>query len=298
VNESSHYAGKDLRGMIFLEEAEILEQTAYAGGQFVLRLRAPKAAEHARPGSFAHIGCDPSVRLRRPLSIMRADPRGGWIELLYKIVGDGLGKLSGRRPGERISVLAPIGNGFTLDPARPRVIGLGGGVGIPPIVFAADRLRADPAFAPPLMLMGSELPFPFEIVSAGSALPDLHPLATHSIALLEDWSVPSRLASNAGLPGAFPGHVTSLARVALEALSSAELAETQLIACGPELMLRAAATLAAEFGLPCEMAVEEYMACGVGGCAGCTVLVHTSAGPAMKRVCVDGPVFEAREIYP
>jgi dihydroorotate dehydrogenase electron transfer subunit len=92
--------------------------------------------------------------------------------------------------------------------------------------------------------------------------------------------------------------VTSLARVALEALSSAEIAETQLIACGPELMLRAAATLAAEFGLPCEIAVEEYMACGVGGCAGCTVLVHTPAGPAMKRVCVDGPVFEAREIYP
>ncbi|HEX5419053.1 MAG TPA: dihydroorotate dehydrogenase electron transfer subunit [Gammaproteobacteria bacterium] len=298
MSEEAHYAGKDRRGTIFLEDGEILEQIVYPGGQFVLRVSAPKTAEAARPGSFAHVGCDPSVRLRRPLSIMRADPREGWIELLYKIVGEGLGKLAGRSPGERISVLAPIGNGFTLDPARPRVIGLGGGVGIPPIVFAADRLRADPAFRPPLMLMGSELPFPFEIVSASAALSGLHPLATHSIALLEGWNVPSRLASNAGLPGAFPGHVTSLARLALEALAPAELAETQLIACGPELMLRAAAKLAAEFGLPCEIAVEEYMACGVGGCAGCTVLVHTPAGPAMKRVCVDGPVFEAREIYP
>jgi dihydroorotate dehydrogenase electron transfer subunit len=63
-------------------------------------------------------------------------------------------------------------------------------------------------------------------------------------------------------------------------------------------MLRATAALARRFAVPCQLAVEEFMACGVGGCAGCTVLLHTATGPAMKRVCVDGPVFDAREVYP
>jgi dihydroorotate dehydrogenase electron transfer subunit len=63
-------------------------------------------------------------------------------------------------------------------------------------------------------------------------------------------------------------------------------------------MLAASAALAQEFGLPCQVALEEYMACAVGGCAGCTVLVRTAEGPAMKRVCVDGPVFDAATVYP
>jgi len=63
------------------------------------------------------------------------------------------------------------------------------------------------------------------------------------------------------------------------------------------VMLEVTAELAREFDLPCQIAVEEYMACGVGGCAGCTLLVQTPDGPAMKRVCVDGPVFEAREVF-
>jgi dihydroorotate dehydrogenase electron transfer subunit len=62
-------------------------------------------------------------------------------------------------------------------------------------------------------------------------------------------------------------------------------------------MLAAAAKLAVEFDLPCEIAVEEFMACGVGGCAGCTIEIKTPAGPAMKRVCVDGPVFNSRAVY-
>jgi dihydroorotate dehydrogenase electron transfer subunit len=63
-------------------------------------------------------------------------------------------------------------------------------------------------------------------------------------------------------------------------------------------MLRAVSLLAREYGLPCQVSVEEYMACGVGGCAGCTVRVETKNGPAMKRVCVDGPVFEASSVFP
>ena len=80
-------------------------------------------------------------------------------------------------------------------------------------------------------------------------------------------------------------------------MTDRERGETQVFACGPTPMLKAVAKLAREFDLPCQVALEEYMACGIGGCAGCTVLLQTPDGPAMKRVCVDGPVFDARQVY-
>src|SRR5688572_25938463 len=106
---------KPKRATVALEDAEIIDQQAFAGQQFILRVNAPKAARRAVPGSFAHIGCDPSVPLRRPLSIMRASASEGWLEFLYKPKGNGLAKLSKRQAGEVLSVLAPIGRGFAPD---------------------------------------------------------------------------------------------------------------------------------------------------------------------------------------
>jgi dihydroorotate dehydrogenase electron transfer subunit len=285
------------RGSVFLEDARILAQRAWPGEQFVLRVQAPRAARKAQPGMFAHIACDTSVPMRRPLSIMRAAPAEGWLEFLYKPKGHGLEMLGLRQPGEVVSVLAPIGHGFTVDPKRPRLLALGGGVGIPPMIFLAEQVRADRRLRP-LVLMGSEVPFPFEIVESKLPVGGVGKAATHAVALLEQWGVPSRLASNAGLPNAHRGYITDLARDALNAMTEAERAETQVFACGPTPMLKAVAKLAREFDLPCQVALEEYMACGIGGCAGCTVLLQTPDGPAMKRVCVDGPVFDARQVYP
>jgi dihydroorotate dehydrogenase electron transfer subunit len=195
-----------------------------------------------------------------------------------------------------LSVLAPIGHGFSVDAARPRLLALGGGVGIPPMIFLAEHVLATRRLRP-LVLMGSEVPFPFELVESRLEVPGASKAATHAVALLEQWGVPSRLASNAGLTGAHRGYITDLARAALQALTDAQRAETQVFACGPTPMLKAAASLARDFDLPCQVALEEYMACGIGGCAGCTVLLQTPDGPAMKRVCVDGPVFDARQVY-
>ena len=128
------------------------------------------------------------------------------------------------------------------------------------------------------------------------AVPGVGRPATHAVALLEQWGVPSRLASNAGLAGAHRGYITDLARDTLNALTATERAEVQIFACGPTPMLKAVAKFARDFDLPCQVALEEYMACGIGGCAGCTVLLQTPDGPAMKRVCVDGPVFDARQV--
>jgi dihydroorotate dehydrogenase electron transfer subunit len=288
---------KTKRATVALETAEILDQRAFPGHQFIVRVHAPKAARLAKPGTFAHITCDPAVPLRRPLSIMRASASDGWLEFLYKPKGHGLEKLSTRRAGEMLSVLAPIGCGFEASLDRPRLLALGGGVGIPPMIFLADELR-DRREYELCVLMGSEVPFPFELVPSRLEVAGVAAEATHAVALLERWGVPSRLASNAGLPGCHRGHVTELARVWIQALSGKARAEVQLFGCGPTPMLAATAKLAREFDIPCQLALEEFMACGIGGCAGCNVLVHTPSGPAMKRVCVDGPVFDSREIYP
>ena len=286
------------RGTIFLEQARVLSQLAYDGEQFVLRLAAPKCAAHAEPGSFAHITCDASIPMRRPLSIMRAQAREGWIELLYKVVGAGLNALAARQAGDEVSVLGPIGRPFAPHRERPRTLLLGGGVGIPPMVFLAERLAAqDGAAWKPLVLMGSEVPFPFRTRPSKIILPGMPAGTLACMPLLEEWGVPSRLASCSDFAGCFAGFVTELADAWLASLGRAELAEVEIFSCGPTPMLEASAALARRYGVPCQVSLEEFMACAVGGCAGCTVQVRTPEGPAMKRVCVDGPVFDAYTVF-
>ena len=284
------------RGTIFLEEARIVSQLAYDAEQFVIRLGAPRCAAHAQPGSFAHLTCDVTIPMRRPLSIMRADAKAGWIEILYKVVGAGLHALAAKKAGDPISVLGPIGNPFLVHRQRPRALLIGGGVGIPPMVFLAERLKEDRAYKP-LVLMGSEVPFPFRTRPSATVVAGMPAGTLACMPLLEEWGVPSRLASRADFAGCYSGFVTELAAEWLASLGPQELAEVEIFACGPTLMLKATAQLARQYGVPCQVSLEEFMACAVGGCAGCTVEVRTPQGSAMKRVCVDGPVFDAYTVF-
>ena len=277
------------RGTIFLEEAEVLENDHRAAGQHIVRMRSPAVAARAAPGSFVHLRCGPSLAMRRPMSVLRTAPAEGWFEFLFKEVGAGTGLLARCERGDRLSVLGPIGRGFSPSPERPRRLLLGGGVGIPPVLFLAERLAA----SRPVVLMGSEVPFPFDV--RATAIPEAGLPAGAALACLEDMGVASRTASRAGLPGCFDGLVTDLARGWLKVRPSR--GQVEVFACGPEPMLRAVAELGREFGVPSQLALEEHMACATGGCAGCTVLVRTPAGPAMKRVCVDGPVFDGASVF-
>jgi dihydroorotate dehydrogenase electron transfer subunit len=286
---------KPHRNTLFVEAAEVLQQDNYPGDQYVLRLQAPRCAGHARAGSFAHLQCDPSIPMRRPLSIMRTDASAGWVEFLYKDVGTGTHALAARKPGEIISMIGPIGMPFVPDRKKPRTLLLGGGVGIPPMIFLADTLRADTLWKP-VVLMGSEVPFPFTARPSRFLLPGMPDAVIGAMPLLEDWNIPSRLASMQGYPGCYQGYITDLARHWLDTLDETERAEVSVFACGPHPMLAATAALAREYDLPCQVSLEEYMACAVGGCAGCTVEIRTASGPAMKRVCVDGPVFDAQTV--
>ena len=139
-------------------------------------------------------------------------------------------------------------------------------------------------------------PFPFPLLQSKLDTPWLDDDVSATMPLLESWGITCRLATLAGFDGCFNGYVTDLADRFLSGLDESALAEVEVFACGPTPMLKAVADLAARYDLPCQVSLEEYMACAVGGCAGCAVRIRTPDGDAMKRVCVDGPVFDASTV--
>jgi dihydroorotate dehydrogenase electron transfer subunit len=281
------------RDTILVEEAEILSHEAFDGDQYVMRVHAPGCAARALPGQFAHLTVDPQRPMRRPISIMRTSATEGWVDFLYKALGEGTHLLAQRRPGEHISVLGPIGLPFEIKQKRPLLIG--GGVGMPPMIFIAESLRN--THKQPFVVLGSEVPFPFTPRPSQFMLKGIPDGVIGAMPLLEDWGVPSRLASLQGYAGCHRGYVTDLSRHWLDGLSDEERAEVGVYACGPHPMLEAVVNLARDYGLPVQVSLEEFMACAVGGCAGCVIEVTTPEGPAMKRVCVDGPVFDGYQVF-
>jgi dihydroorotate dehydrogenase electron transfer subunit len=283
------------RNSIFNEQCEIISHSHLPGDQHILRLQAPECAATARAGQFAHIQVDTLRPLRRPISIMRSSAAAGWVDFLYKAVGEGTHLLSQRQPGEQLDILAPIGRPFSLPEGRSLLIG--GGVGMPPMIALSEALRQQ-GLPAPLVILGSEVPFPFDPRPSQLVVEGMPAGVIASMPLLDDWGIPCRLASLQGYAGCYQGYVTDLARHWLNALDDNIKATLTLYSCGPHPMLKAVADLAAEFSLACQVSLEEFMACGVGGCAGCTLPIQTDNGVAMKRVCVDGPVFHAHEVFP
>lgn len=288
---------KPHRDTLFVENAEVIGVRSYPREQYIVRLAARECAARATAGSFVHIRCNDAVPMRRPLSIMRADAAQGWVEVLFKVVGGGLRTLARCKPGDTLSMLGPVGQGFRPSDRHRRPLLIGGGVGIPPMIFLAETLHNDAGEWLPLVLMGSELPFPFDAAPSDIPCEWLDSAVNRAMPLLDSWGIPSRLASLSGFDGCFPGYVTEVAERWLATLGDDDLAAVEVFSCGPTAMLEAVAELARRYELPCQVSLEEYMACAVGGCAGCTVLVQEPAGPAMRRVCVDGPVFDAAQVF-
>ncbi|MDI3281314.1 MAG: dihydroorotate dehydrogenase electron transfer subunit [Bacillota bacterium] len=260
-----------------------------------LTLAAPELARRAEPGQFLLVrtalasSLDPL--LRRPFSVCDADPERGEVRIHFQVVGRGTAFLAERRPGERLDVLGPLGRGFSLPRwLRPgeEVLLVGGGAGAAPLPLLALRARA--AGLRPVAFLGAAtlqaLPLAEVLRAAGA---EVH-LAT--------------LDGSAGRRGTVVE--------ALEAWLAGRAPATGprlLSACGPRGMLLAVARLARRFNLPCQVSLEERMACGLGACLGChcgqqLAELRAAAGweekPAPEpagvgpRVCADGPVFWLR----
>ena len=284
---------KTHRDTISVNDCQVLAHYQFEADQYIITLESKEIADSTLPGQFVHLSVSGMLAMRRPISVMSVDADNGTFDLLYKIVGEGTKQLADRRIGDVLSVIGPIGNGFELTDRKIPLL-IGGGVGMPPMIAIAQKIK-DNAYYNPYVILGSEVPFPFE--ASQSSLSGFNSSKFYSMPLLEEWRVPCGLASLQDYGGVYKGYVTDLAREYLDSLSSSDLKEVEVFTCGPNPMLEAVSKLSNEYNLPCQASLEEFMACAVGGCAGCVVEVATENGPAMKRVCVDGPVFDAKTVF-
>ena len=284
---------------IFSEHARVLAHQTLPASQYLLRLHTPECAKTVRPGNFIHLSCHhEKYSLKRPFSVLRSSKDEGWIEVLYKIVGSGTYELSKIKIDDTLHCMGPIGNSFALSESTKRPLLLGGGVGIPPILFFAEQLKKHHSMTP-MVMMGSEIPFPFKVQPSKILIDAIPSNTIAAMTLLEDLQIPSRLTSKQNYAGCFDGYIHELAKIWLDNLSDNERSEIEIFACGPTAMLKAVATVSQQLSIPCQLSLEEHMACAVGGCAGCTVETTNELGQQqMKRVCVDGPIFSANSVFP
>jgi len=258
------------------EQAEVRAHERRGLDWFDLRLHAPQIAARALPGQFAQLqvrpvgpagaGLDPL--LRRPLSFCTLDPGRGEISVIYRVVGRGTALLAEAAPGQRLSLLGPLGSSFPdprRAPARPLLL-VGGGLGIPPLACAAAWALA--AGRPTRALLGARtagyLAGAAEVAAAGAAV----------TAVTEDGSAGRR------------GLVTA-------ELAEVLTAEADVWACGPAPMLSAVQALCRQHGAGCWLCVERPMACGFGVCIGCAVA--RADGTGYLKACTDGPVLRGDE---
>jgi dihydroorotate dehydrogenase electron transfer subunit len=226
-----------------------------------------KRSVPGKPGQFVMVrgdwGTDPI--LPRAFSLVEVGEKGA---ILVREVGKGTRRLVEMRPGDEIGVLGPGGRGFSSPLAGRRPVLVAGGVGVAPLVFLAEQFASEGVR--PIFIYGARSAQDLPLRSRVEQVGDLY-------VTTEDGSF--------GEQGMVTGPLQRI-------LGEAE--QVQLFSCGPEPMLKAVALLAKKADVPCEIALESPMACGMGTCKGCAV---PGADGAFRYVCCDGPVFDSAEIY-
>ena len=215
------------------------------------------------PDQFVHVKCGHSRLLRRPISI--CDWEENLLRIVFEVRGEGTEWLSRRKAGDRLDVLGPLGRGFRMD-REGRYLLVGGGIGVPPMLGCAKW-------------------------TAGRSTAVLGFRSADRAMLSEDFQKSCKeifLCSDDGSIGRH-GFVDAQVRDILEK----DKDFTEVLACGPKPMQKNVAAVAAGFGVPCQVSMEERMACGVGACLGCAIQM---ADGTMQHVCKDGPVFDAGEV--
>lgn len=260
--------------------APVLSIENVAPHHFLLSLQAPSIASNAQAGQFVHIlprmGLESDPFLRRAFSIMATE--GDRIEVLFRVEGRGTSQIAKANPGDSLDILGPLGKPFDLAPFHvkqnaPVPILVGGGVGVPPMVFLAKTFLEMGVM--PKILVGAR--------SAPDVLGDSH----FSVLGLN-----MNVATDDGSRGR-AGRVTGLLEEALQADKDAVV-----YACGPLPMLRAVAQVAARFEVTCQVSMEENMPCGIGVCNGCVVAMRETATDyeRYRRICIEGPAVWSSEI--
>lgn len=260
--------------MIYQEKCAVLENVKIAPDYYRLTVSSKNIHRDAKPGQFVQIQiCNSSVEagrdlplLRRPFSIHKINNDG--FTIIYHIVGKGTKILSGTQKGAELDIIGPLGNGFDIDKNKTAIL-IAGGCGSAPLYCLEEELKKKGITSH--FFMGATTK---DLLLCGQ---DFAKIGTKLYISTDDGSCGEKCT------------VSALYSSYIEALDPGKCV---IYTCGPKAMMKAVSEIAAEKGVPCQVSLEEYMACGIGACLGC--VVETVSGN--RRVCKDGPVFDAKEI--
>ena len=258
----------------FQEIATVVKQQELVEGIYDLTLQTKDIAAAAKAGQFVSVySNDPSKLLPRPISLCGIDKEKGQIRLVYRVTGEGTGteEFSKLKEGDSVKILGPLGNGFTVEEGKTAFL-IGGGTGVPPMLQLAKDINASGDVPKMQIIMGYR---------------------DENTFLLDEFKeqAESFVSSDNGAVGS-KGTV-------VDAIKANNLKADVIYACGPTPMLRALRDYADENGMTCYISMEERMACGIGACLACVCKTkekdhHSNVNN--KRICKEGPVFNAKEV--
>lgn len=253
---------------IFQIDCKVLENAKISANAFKMVINSAEISNAAKCGQFVSILVDGKT-LRRPISICDVDRENATITLVYEIKGDGTKWLSSRKIGVEINLLGPVGNGFNLPAGAKKVAAIGGGIGSPPLLFALKDFAKHGAICDAYL---------------GFRNKDFIILQDDFEGICQNVTITTDDGSN--------GNKNFATNPLMARINEYDL----LIACGPAPMLKTVQKIAIENDILAQISLEERMACAVGICVVCACEVRNGAEKSYKRVCKDGPVFNANEV--
>ncbi|OGP95529.1 MAG: hypothetical protein A2157_09700 [Deltaproteobacteria bacterium RBG_16_47_11] len=267
--------------------AEILSNKKLSDQYYVMELRCPELTDGVKPGQFLMFrvreGYEPY--LRRPFSFygIKFSKDQRTFEILYKVVGLGTRMMTGMKRGEKIDIIAPLGNGFSLPSDIRTAVIVAGGIGLAPLLFLTEEVnknRKDKVEA--IFLYGGR--GKADIID----IDRIKNISSEVRICTEDGSMGSKML------------VTELLEGYLKEKRTGEYDQrsTGIFSCGPKAMLKIVSSIARKYNIPCQVSLESFMACGFGACLGCVVKVlqGKNGDIAYERVCKEGPVFDSERI--
>jgi dihydroorotate dehydrogenase electron transfer subunit len=264
--------------MIKQISASILKKEKLTERIFLLTLSSPFIAKNGKPGNFIHLKVSKTTvpLLRRAFSLHKTNSEKGEIEVLFKIIGLGTKILSEKKKGEVLDLIGPLGNCFSLPAQNQKVMLVAGGMGLAPIWFLLNELLEKKN------LKKDDITF-FQGAKSKSEIlysKELNFLGVRHLISTEDGSL------------GYKGLVTDLLVKEVKIKD-----KVKIYACGPSGMMTFISHLSRKANLDCEFSLETHIPCGVGACGGCVVKIKKDKEFEYKKVCSDGPVFDAKEVY-
>jgi dihydroorotate dehydrogenase electron transfer subunit len=248
-----------------IEIAKVVSKNFIADNIVDLKLGCAELAKKAVPGQFVEVYPDNGANLlSRPISICEIDATEGTLRLVFQVVGKGTELFSKLEKDNEVRVLGTCGNGYTLKNGKN--IFVGGGIGVPPLLESVKQCEGEK-----IVVLGFR--------SGSFLVEDFEKTGAKVYVATDDGSV------------GFKGNVVDLLR-------SENIVGDNIYSCGPKIMLKFLSQYAEEKNIPCQVSMEERMACGIGACVGCVVPIKTGNGDewTYKKVCKDGPVFDSKEV--